>query len=167
MEKSKPPPLESMASSTWERLEEFARQHVQRFIQALLEEEVTELLGRTKSARREAVDVASGYRNGYGKPRRLTLTSGTITVRRPRVRDLNERFVSRVLPLFKRQTKEVGELLPQLYLHGLALGDFELALRGLLGEGAPLSPASLGEVGVVVEGFNPLRVGSLLNLRCF
>jgi len=35
------------------------------------------------------------------------------------------------------------ELLPQLYLHGLALGDFELALRGLLGEGAPLSPASL------------------------
>jgi len=79
------------------------------------------------------------YRNGHGKPRRLTLTSGTITVRRPRVRDLNERFVSRVLPLFKRQTKEVGELLPQLYLHGLALGDFELALRGLLGDGAPLS----------------------------
>jgi len=37
----------------------------------------------------------------------------------------------------------VGELLPQLYLHGLALGDFELALRGLLGDGAPLSPASL------------------------
>ena len=64
-------------------------------------------------------------------------------MRRPRVRDLNERFVSRVLPLFKRQTKEVGELLPQLYLHGLALGDFELALRGLLGDGAPLSPASL------------------------
>jgi putative transposase len=31
----------------------------------------------------------------------------------------------------------------QLYLHGLALGDFELALRGLLGDGAPLSPASL------------------------
>src|SRR5499426_1468813 len=130
-------------ASTWERLEEFARAHVQRFIQDLLEEEVTELLGRTKSARREAVDAAPGYRNGYGKPRQLTLTNGTIPVRRPRVRDLNERFVSRVLPLFKRQTKEVGELLPQLYLHGLALGDFELALRGLLGEGAPLSPASL------------------------
>jgi putative transposase len=130
-------------TSTWEQLEEFAHEHVQHFIQTLLEEEVTELLGRTKSARREAVDATPGYRNGYGKPRRLTLTSGTITVRRPRVRDLNERFVSRVLPLFKRQTKEVGELLPQLYLHGLALGDFDLALRGLLGEGAPLSPASL------------------------
>jgi putative transposase len=65
-------------ANTWERLEEFARQQVQRFIQALLEEEVTELLGRTKSARKEAVDAAPGYRNGYGKPRRLTLTSGTI-----------------------------------------------------------------------------------------
>jgi transposase-like protein len=130
-------------SRTWEHLEDFVREHVQHFIQALLEEEVTELLGRTKSARREGVDAEPGYRNGYGKPRRLTLTNGTITVRRPRIRDLNERFVSRVLPLFKRQTKEVGELLPQLYLHGLALGDFELALRGLLGDGAPLSPASL------------------------
>ena len=82
-------------------------------------------------------------RNGYGKPRRLSLTAGTITVRRPRVRGLNERFVSRVLPLFKRRTREVGELLPTLYLHGLALGDFDLALRGLLGDAAPLSPASL------------------------
>jgi len=141
MAKSQPTTPEPRVSSTGERLEEFVREQVQRFIQALLEEEVTELLGRTKSARREAVDAAPGYRNGYGKPRRLPLTSGTITVRRPRVRDLNERFSSRVLPLFKRQTKEVGEFLPQLYLHGLALGDFELALRGLLGEGVPLSPA--------------------------
>ena len=139
----KPTTREPKASNTWERPEDFVHEHVQHFIQALLEEEVTELLGRTKSARREAVDASPGYRNGYGKPRRLTLTSGTITVRRPRVRDLNERFVSRVLPLFKRQTKEVGELLPQLYLYRLALGDFELALRGLLGDGAPLSPASL------------------------
>ena len=141
MEKPHPTALAPKASGTWEHLEDFVRVQVQQFIQALLEEEVTELLGRTKSARREAVDAAPGYRNGYGKPRRLTLTNGTITVRRPRVRDLNERFVSRVLPLFKRQTKEVGELLPQLYLHGLALGDFELALRGLLGEGAPCRDA--------------------------
>ncbi|HEY0514333.1 MAG TPA: transposase [Thermoanaerobaculia bacterium] len=47
------------------------------------------------------------------------------------------------MPLFRRRTREVGELLPQLYLHGLAQGDFELALRGLLGEGVPLSPNSI------------------------
>src|SRR6187200_2463956 len=143
MEKREPTTSRVETAKTWEHVEDFVREHIQQFIQALLEEEVTELSGRTKSARREAVDATPGYRNGYGKPRHLTLTNGTITVRRPRVRDLNERFVSRVLPLFKRQTKEVGELLPQLYLHGLALRDFELALRGLLGDNAPLSPASL------------------------
>ena len=42
-------------------------------------------------------------------------------------------LVSKVLPLFKRQTKQVRDLIPELYLHGLASGDFELALRGLVG----------------------------------
>ena len=42
-----------------------------------------------------------------------------------------------------RRTEQVAELLPQLYLHGLAQGDFELALRGLLGDGAPLSASSI------------------------
>ena len=50
-----------------------------------------------------------------------------------------DRFESRVLPLFKRRTEDGGRLLPELYLHGLAEGDFDLALRGLLGDGAPLS----------------------------
>ena len=131
------------SSDIWERLEAFVREHIQWFIQALLEEEVTALLGRPKSARRTAVDAPRGMRKGYGKPRRLSLTTGTIIVRRPRVRGLADRFVSRVLPLFTRRTREVSELLPQLYLHGLALGDFELALRGLLGDAAPLSAASL------------------------
>lgn len=134
------------SSRTWAHLEEFVREQVQRFIQGVLEEEVTGLLERPKSARRRTVDAPGGYRNGYGKPRRLSLTSGTVTVRRPRVRGLEQRFESRVLPLFKRRTQEVGDLLPELYLHGLALGDFELALRGLLGEGAPLSPSSLARL---------------------
>lgn len=127
---------------TWETLEAFARGQVQRLIQRLLEEEVSELLGRRKSERR-APDDDVVYRNGYGKPRRLTLANGTIEVRRPRVRGMEERLESQILPLFKRRTEEVKALLPQLYLHGLALGDFELALRGLLGEGAPLSPSTL------------------------
>jgi transposase-like protein len=127
----------------WSALEEYARLKIQGWIQDLLREEITELLGRKKSERRAAVDGAVGYRNGYGKPRRISMMAGTIVVKRPRVRDLEERFESRILPLFKRRTEEVGELLPQLYLHGLAQGDFELALRGLLGEGAPLSASSI------------------------
>jgi transposase-like protein len=105
-------------------------------MQRLLEEEVTSFLGRVKSQRKASVDGAGGYRNGYGKPRRLAMSSGTIELRRPRLRGLEERFESRVLPLFERRTKQVGEPLPRLYLHGHSQGDFELALRGLLGEGA-------------------------------
>jgi len=71
------------------------------------------------------------------------MMNGTVTVRRPRVRDLAERFESKVLPLFTRRTREVGTMLPELYLHGLSTGDFDLALRGLLGEGAPLSASSI------------------------
>jgi putative transposase len=136
----------SSSSPIWERLEAFVREQVQRFIQAMLEEEMTELLGRPKSARRTAVDAPPGRRNGDGKPRRVRLTSGTMTGRRPRVRGLRDRLVSRVLPLFQRRTRQVGELLPQLDWHGLAWGDVELALRGLLGEGAPLSAASLARL---------------------
>ena len=44
------------------------REKAQELIQQILEEEVTELLGRQKSERREAVDLSPGYRNGYGKP---------------------------------------------------------------------------------------------------
>ena len=75
------------------------------------------------------------------------MSSGTITLRRPRVRGVEERFESRVLPLFARRTKELGALLPEPYLHGLAEGDFELAMRGLLGEGAPLSKSSIRRLG--------------------
>ena len=116
----------------FQELEDWVREKVQSWVQELLEEEVTELLGRDKSERRGKVDPASGYRNGYGKARRLTLSSGTITVRRPRVRDLEERFESRVLPLFAKRTQQVRDLIPELYLQGLAQGDFDLALRGVI-----------------------------------
>ena len=124
-------------------LEEFAREKIREHLQDLLEQEVTEWLGREKSKRKVIPLEQSGYRNGYGKTRRFTMSLGTVENRRPRVRNLDERFVSKVLPMFKRQTEAVRALIPELYLHGLASGDFELALRELLGEGAPLSASSL------------------------
>jgi len=136
----------------WTALEKWARLRVQEFVQELLKAEVTELLGREKSERMVAVDGEDGYRNGYGKPRRLTMSCGTITLRRPRVRGLEQRLESRVLPLFKRRTEEVNELLPELYLHGLAAGDFDLALRGLLGDEAPLSGSTVARLKQKWEG---------------
>jgi transposase-like protein len=127
---------------TYDKLEELARMKVQEFIQDILNEEIAEFLCRGKSERIKGIDIPHKYRNGKGKPRRLALMSGTITIRRPRLRDIKG-FESKALPLFKRRSKELGAMLPELYLHGLSNGDFDLALRGLLGEGAPLSSASI------------------------
>jgi transposase-like protein len=130
----------------YETLEAWTRMKAQEFLQQVLEEEATALLGRGKHGRRRKVapvDPPGGSRNGHGKPRKFAMMNGTVTVRRPRVRDLEERFVSKILPLFKRRSQAVGDLLPELYLHGLSTGDFELALRGLLGDGAPLSASSI------------------------
>ena len=98
----------------WEQLEDWVRSQVQRLIQELLEEEVTAFLGRAKSALRSDSDSDTGYRNGYGRARRLTLSSGTIQLRRPRVRDTEEQFESRLLPLFVNRTRKVAELIPEL-----------------------------------------------------
>lgn len=146
MKRPEPITPETIRATSFENLEMFARSQIQTWLQLLLEEEVGELLGRDRYQRRDGVDASIGYRNGHGKARRLSMSCGTITVRRPRVRGLEERFESRILPLFKRRTEQVGELLPQLYLHGLAQRDFELALRGLLGDGAPLSPSSIARL---------------------
>jgi transposase-like protein len=54
--------------------------------------------------------------------------------------------------MFKRQSEAVRGLIPELYLHGLASGDFEMALRELLGEGAPLSAGSLQRLKQKWEG---------------
>jgi putative transposase len=148
--------VEQNRARVWVNLDEMVRLQVQAFVQQVMEEEVAELLGRGKSERIAAMaataeepgDVPHGYRNGYGKPRQLSTGIGTLTVRRPRVRGLDEPFVSRVLPLFKRHTQQVRKMLPQLYLHGLSQGDFDLALRGLLGEGAPLSSSSIARLKV-------------------
>ena len=72
------------------------------------------------------------------------MRTGTVTVRRPRVRDLDERFESQLSPLSRGAPKR--DVLPDLYLHGLASGDFELALSGLLGDQAALSANTVARV---------------------
>src|SRR3954465_143419 len=87
----------------FEGLEKWTRLQAQGFLQRILDEEVTQFFNREKSARvGKGVDITQGHRNGHGKPRRLSMSNGTIEVRRPRVRMTEEKFESEVLPLFKR-----------------------------------------------------------------
>ena len=90
-------------------------------------------------------------RNGKAKERKLTVGSGTLPIRAPRVNDKRvdeagerKRFSSRILPAYARRSPKVTEVLPILYLHGLSTGDFGPALRDLLGEDASgLSSSSI------------------------
>ena len=62
------------------------------------------------------------------------------------MRGFEEHFESRILPLFVRRTSGISQFIPQLYLHGLALGDFDLAFRGLLGEVALVSASTVARL---------------------
>jgi hypothetical protein len=73
----------------------------------------------------------------------VTVGSGTIAVRAPRVDDKRvdaagelRKFSSRILPAYARRAPKVGEVIPILYLRGLSTGDFRPALERRLGEDA-------------------------------
>ena len=122
-------------------LDTLAREGAQRMLIGALEQEVEEFLGRARYVRAEG--ERRGYRNGAGQPRKIALGCEPVEVRAPRVRDTHEPFTSQILPRYQRASEAIRTLLPELYLQGLATGDFEPALRSLLGEAAPLSPASI------------------------
>ena len=66
----------SLSIPTWETLEGWIRDEIEVRIQSIAEEEVTQFLGRGWYERKGAVDAAPGYRNGYGKLRRLSTSCG-------------------------------------------------------------------------------------------
>ncbi len=131
---------ENVAAGLAGDLDAIAREGARRMLVSALDAEVTEFLGRQWYERTE---TSPGYRNGYGKERQVTVGSGTMTIRAPRVRETKEPFASKVLQSYQRRSNAVKELIPELYVQGLATGDFEPALRGLLGERASLSPSTV------------------------
>ncbi len=134
-------------------LDELAREGARRMIAAALEVEVEDYLERfaaevDEDGRRLVV------RNGRGRERGLTVGSGTMRLRAPRVNDKRvdgsgqrQRFSSRILPAYARRSPKVTDVLPVLYLRGLSTGDFAPALRDLLGEDASgLSASSVSRL---------------------
>lgn len=132
-------------------LDDLAREGARRMIAAALEAEVDEYVASLV----EEVDEDGRrlvVRNGRARERRVTVGSGTVAIRAPRVNDKRvdeesgerKRFSSRILPAYARRSPKVTEVLPILYLRGLSSGDFGPALRDLLGEDASgLSPSSI------------------------
>ncbi len=125
-------------------LEELAREGARRMLERALAVEVDEFLGRPRYERRLLAD--HGYRNGYGKPRRVAIGTWPLEVRPPRISDLPPEappFHSSILPRRRMLSAETQRLFARLYLEGLSSGDFEPAFRELLGEAAPLSSSTI------------------------
>ena len=132
-------------------LDELAREGARRMIATALEAEVADYIERCAEERDED-GKRLVVRNGQAREREVTVGSGTVALRAPRVNDKRvdgetgerRRFSSRILPAYARRSPKVTEVLPVLYLHGLSTGDFAPALRDLLGEDASgLSPSSI------------------------
>lgn len=131
-------------------LDELARAGAQRMLKAALELEVSAYVNAHQEQRDDG-GRAQVVRNGYARARKVTVGSGTLEVRAPRVDDRRvddagerQRFRSRILPPYMRRSPKVAEVLPILYLRGLSTGDFREALPVLLGEDAAgLSPTTI------------------------
>lgn len=135
-------------------LDDLAREGARRMIATALEAEVEEYVGSYV----EQLDE-HGHRlvrrNGRAKERRVTVGSGTVGLRAPRVDDrrVDERtgervrYGSQILPRYARRSPKVSDVLPVLYLRGLSTGDFRPALHELLGDDASgLSPSAIARL---------------------
>lgn len=121
-------------------LEDHIRKVFQEKLPQLLEEELQEYLGRAWYQRHEDPGLSKRYRNGKGKKRTISCGVGDICVQVPRLR---EPWESRIVGRYRRMSEATQELLPELYMHGLATGDFGQCLHALLGQDAPLSDSTI------------------------
>jgi putative transposase len=134
-------------------LDEIARMGARRMLMAALETEADDYVERHRHERDDE-GRALVVHNGRSQGRQLTLGTGTVELRTPRVNDRRrdeqgqrQRFTSRILPPYMRRSPKVAEVLPILYLRGLSTGDFRPALEGLLGEDAGgLSPTNIARL---------------------
>jgi putative transposase len=125
--------------SQWSVLDQLVLLGAQKMVQQALEDEVSEYLGRQRYER-QMNETEKHYRNGYAKERHLTAGCGNFGVRVPRLR---EHYASAIVDRYQRLSPQMATLIPQLYMHGLASGDFQQCFHALLGAEAPLSESSI------------------------
>jgi len=145
----------STASTDHDPLEALVRQGARAMLQAALEAEVNDYLQRQPQQRRAADRDFRGYRNGSAKSRTVTVGSGSIKVKAPRVSHTpatQEPFASQILKPYQRRSQTLTQVFPKLFIEGLATRDFEPALRCLLGSEAALSPSTISRLNQQFKG---------------
>jgi putative transposase len=126
--------------------EEVARLGAQLLMQAALEAEITEFLGRDRYARAAVTeDARPGSRNGY---REVTVktTAGPVTLARPKLRGTTEAFASRLFGSHVTKTSALESLVIASFIRGLSVRDVEATLADALGDQAAVSKSTVSSV---------------------
>ena len=129
-----------------EILEGVARLGAQLLMQAALEAEITEFLGRDRYRRAAGCeDARPGSRNGY---REVTVktTAGPVQLSRPKLRGTTEAFASRLFGSYVTKTNALESLVIASFVRGLSVRDVEAALAEALGDQAAISKSTVSAV---------------------
>jgi putative transposase len=135
-----------------EILEEVARLGAQLLMQAALEAEVTEFLGRDRYQRAAASPQARpGSRNGY---REVTVktTAGPVGLARPKLRGTSEAFASRLFGSHVTKTNALESLVIASFVRGLSVRDVEATLAEALGDQAAISKSTVSAICGQITG---------------
>src|SRR5262249_27622025 len=117
-----------------EILEEVARLGAQLLMQAALEAEVTEFLGRDRYQRAALTqDARPGSRNGY-RDVSVKTTAGPVELARPKLRGTTEVFASRLFGSHVTKTNALESLVIASFVRGLSVRDVEATLAEALGD---------------------------------
>jgi putative transposase len=129
-----------------EVLEDVARLGARLIMQAAVEAEVDEFLGRTRYQRRaEVPDARPGSRNGYC-PTTVKTTAGPVMLERPKLRGTDATFVSRLFGTAVSKTNALETLVIAGFVRGLSVRDVEATLADALGAQAALSKSTVSRV---------------------
>jgi transposase-like protein len=129
-----------------EILEDVARLGAQLLMQAALEAEVTEFLGRDRYARAALTqDARPGSRNGY-REATVKTTAGPVALSRPKLRGTTESFASRLFGSHVTRTNALESLVIASFIRGLSVRDVEATLADALGDQAAISKSTVSSV---------------------
>jgi len=125
----------------------YCRLAAQAMLQAAMEHEAAEFLGRASYQRRE--DDQAAYRNGY-KQRQVATGEGTLELHVPQTRYGAEPFRTRILEAYRRRSQTLEALIPQLYIKGLSVRDVSDTFAAVFRD-AGVSAATVSRISQTIE----------------
>lgn len=149
--------LESVSASS-EGFSGYCRLAAQAMLQAAVEIEAAEFVGRASYARR---DESQGlYRNGY-KRRSVATGEGPIELHLPQTRNGPEPFRTAILDAYRRRSETLEALIPALYVKGLSVRDVSDTFAAVF-EDEGVSPATASRIGqTIADDFQTWQQRSL------